>query len=263
MRQSILFFDIDGTLLSDKTGKIPDSALEALAEAKKNGHLLFINTGRTVCALPKELYQFEFDGYLCGCGSYLLFHEEVLLESHIEEACGQKYIEQMRECGLDGVLEGTEDLYFPKKVSRFEKLEQGRHYFGQLGLGKKKHIEEGGFLYDKIFVYADEQSEKERFFRLMEDAFAVIDRGENTYELTQKAFSKATACEFLVKKFGLDKEQVYVFGDSMNDLSMFEYASHTIAMGNHAPGLEPYTEFVTKTVEDGGIAWAMKHYGLI
>ena len=44
MRQSILFFDIDGTLLSDKTGKIPDSALEALAEAKKNGHLLFINT---------------------------------------------------------------------------------------------------------------------------------------------------------------------------------------------------------------------------
>ena len=37
MRQSILFFDIDGTLLSDKTGKIPDSALEALAEAKKNG----------------------------------------------------------------------------------------------------------------------------------------------------------------------------------------------------------------------------------
>lgn len=263
MRQSILFFDIDGTLLSDKTGKIPDSALEALAEAKKNGHLLFINTGRTVCALPKELYQFEFDGYLCGCGSYLLFHDEVLLESHIEEACGQKYIEQMRECGLDGVLEGTEDFYFPKKVSRFEKLEQGRHYFGQLGLGKKKHIEEGGFLYDKIFVYADEQSEKERFFRLMEDAFAVIDRGENTYELTQKAFSKATACEFLVKKFGLNKDQVYVFGDSMNDLSMFEYASHTIAMGNHAPGLEPYTEFVTKTVEDGGIAWAMKHYGLI
>ena len=97
----------------------------------------------------------------------------------------------------------------------------------------------------------------------MEKEFAVIDRGENTYELTQKAFSKATACEFLVQKFGLEKDQVYVFGDSMNDLPMFEYAVHTIAMGNHAPGLAPHTEFVTKTVEDGGIAWAMKHYGLI
>ena len=100
MRQSILFFDIDGTLLSDKTGKIPDSALEALAEAKKNGHLLFINTGRTVCALPKELYQFEFDGYLCGCGSYLLFHEEVLLESHILRKPVDKNI--LSRCGNAG-----------------------------------------------------------------------------------------------------------------------------------------------------------------
>ena len=112
-------------------------------------------------------------------------------------------------------------------------------------------------------MYADEQSDKERFFELMEDHFAVIDRGGNTYELAQKSFSKATACEYMVQKFGADREDVYVFGDSMNDLSMFEYAVHTVAMGKHAPGLTPYTEFVTKTVEEGGIAWAMKHYGLI
>ena len=263
MKRSILFFDIDGTLLSDTTGKIPDSALRALTEAKKNGHLLFINTGRTIRALPKELYRFDFDGYLCGCGSYLLFHDEILLESHIEESVGRKYIDWMWECGLDGVLEGTDDLYFPKRTSRFTQLEQGRIYVGELGLGKKKYIEEGGFVYDKIFVYADENSEKERFFRLIQDDFTVIDRGENTYELAQKAFSKATACEYMIQKFGLKKEDAYVFGDSMNDLSMFEYADHTIAMGKHAPGLKPYTEFVTKTVEDGGIAWAMKHYGLI
>ena len=159
-----LIFDIDGTLLSDKTGKIPDSALEALAEAKKNGHLLFINTGRTVCALPKELYQFEFDGYLCGCGSYLLFHEEVLLESHIEEACGQKYIEQMRECGLDGVLEGTEDLYFPKKVSRFEKLGAGKTLFWTIGSGKEEVYRRRWILYDKILCMQMNKVKRSDFF---------------------------------------------------------------------------------------------------
>ena len=61
----------------------------------------------------------------------------------------------------------------------------------------------------------------------------------------------------------MSKRQAYVFGDSMNDLSMFEYAEHTIAMGEHAKGLEPYTEFVTKEVEEDGIAYAMRHYGLI
>ena len=44
---------------------------------------------------------------------------------------------------------------------------------------------------------------------------------------------------------------------------MFEYAQHTIALGAHSEVLDPYTEFVTKTVEDDGIAYAMKHYGLI
>lgn len=49
----------------------------------------------------------------------------------------------------------------------------------------------------------------------------------------------------------------------MNDLSMFEYAEHTIAMGNHAEGPEPYTEYVTAKVEEDGIAKALAHYGLM
>lgn len=31
----------------------------------------------------------------------------------------------------------------------------------------------------------------------------------------------------------------------------------------HDQVLEPYTEFITKTVEEDGIAYAMKKYGLI
>lgn len=34
---SALFFDIDGTILSEITHKIPESALEALHKAQENG----------------------------------------------------------------------------------------------------------------------------------------------------------------------------------------------------------------------------------
>ena len=43
-----LFFDIDGTILSEITGKIPESASAALQKAHDLGHLLFINTS-AVC----------------------------------------------------------------------------------------------------------------------------------------------------------------------------------------------------------------------
>ena len=66
-----------------------------------------------------------------------------------------------------------------------------------------------------------------------------------------------------MRKLGIDRENSYAFGDSTNDLSMFEYARHTIAMGEHAKELEPYTEYITRRVEEDGVAYAMKHYGII
>ena len=41
-----LFFDIDGTLVSFRTHKIPQSTVDALEDAKRNGVAGYISTGR-------------------------------------------------------------------------------------------------------------------------------------------------------------------------------------------------------------------------
>ena len=88
-------------------------------------------------------------------------------------------------------------------------------------------------------------------------------RGGGAYEYYPEGAFQGTACEQVLKLLGIPKERAYVFGDSSNDLDMFRFADHAVAMGKHAEVLEPYTEFVTKTVEEDGLAYAMKHYGLI
>ena len=67
-RTKALFYDIDGTLLSEKTGRVPESAVQALKEARAKGHLVFINTGRVYAHLGEIKKLVEADGYLCGCG---------------------------------------------------------------------------------------------------------------------------------------------------------------------------------------------------
>ena len=47
MKRKALFFDIDGTLLVDASKELPKSAALALTEARRAGHLVFINSGRT------------------------------------------------------------------------------------------------------------------------------------------------------------------------------------------------------------------------
>ena len=46
MDKKIVFFDIDGTLVDEKTHDIPESTRKAIRELRANGHLAFINTGR-------------------------------------------------------------------------------------------------------------------------------------------------------------------------------------------------------------------------
>lgn len=263
MDKSVLFFDIDGTLLSEITGKIPDSAVRAVELAKKAGHVLLINTGRTICSIPAEIRKLPFDGYLCGCGTYLLYHNEVLLENSLSMERGREILRMACDCRLGVIAEGPEDVYFPERISRFDRLESTRRYFRQRGMGMESTIENADFIYDKVFIYEDGQSDLERFMSFIEKDMEAIDRGKNAYEVIQKGFSKATACACMLEKLGIPKERAYVFGDSSNDLAMFEFGAHTIAMGKHAEVLDPLTDFVTKTVEEDGIAWAMEHYGLL
>lgn len=262
MKKAALFFDIDGTILSEITKEIPQSAMDAMRRAKAAGHLLFINTGRTLCSIPAEIRRFPFDGFLCGCGTYLTYQDEVLFASSIPEKRGREIIDKMMECKVDGIIEAAEDIYLSERMSRFDRLESSRRYFRNAGLGIESYIETGNFIYDKLFVYVDEKSDRDAFFKFIEKDIEPIDRGDGTYECIQRGYSKATACDFILKKFDMELEQAYVFGDSTNDISMFEYAKHAIAMGNHAKELKPLAEYVTAKVEEDGIAQAIEHYGL-
>ena len=65
-----LFFDIDGTLVSFQTHRIPQSTVEALEKAKQNGVNIYISTGRPIILIT-NLGQIEhlIDGYITTNGA--------------------------------------------------------------------------------------------------------------------------------------------------------------------------------------------------
>ena len=80
MGRKALFFDIDGTLVSEITGVMPESAERAIARTRKAGNLVFINTGRTMGSMKAVLPSLEADGYLCGCGTQLWLNGKVIYQ---------------------------------------------------------------------------------------------------------------------------------------------------------------------------------------
>ena len=80
MDKKLVFFDIDGTIVDNETHKIPESTKWAVRMMRRQGHIAVINTGRTWGNVDEEIKEIGFDGYICGCGTYVLFREKWLLK---------------------------------------------------------------------------------------------------------------------------------------------------------------------------------------
>lgn len=199
-----LFFDIDGTILSEITGKIPESASAALQKAHDLGHLLFINTGRTICCLPPMICQLPFSGYLCGCGSYIVYNDEVLTSTQIPKERQAEIIRQVKAANAGLLLEGKEDCYRSSHITRFAKLEGTCRYLATLGLTREHYIESGLCDFDKFVIYTDEQTDTDTLFPALSKDMDLIDRLGGIYEVVPKGYSKGTAIDFILKHFDWD-----------------------------------------------------------
>ena len=257
-----LFFDIDGTLLCDKTKIIPESAQKALNLAREKGHKIFINSGRTYCCFPSNLKS-GFDGYLCGCGTNLYVDGKEILYVTIPSDKVFEIIRTAEVCRTYLVLEGRDTAYFMENSMEHPIARQWYEHYKKRGTNAVIYQPGEEIVCSKFCIGVDERSNTEEFLAFLEPDFDVINRGGGLYEVLPKGYSKASAMQRVLDYYGGKQDDSWAFGDSNNDLSMLQFACHAVIMGHHDEGLEKYAEFVADTVEQDGIYKIMKQQGLI
>ncbi len=257
-----MFFDIDGTILPQDTKKVPNSTIQAIKEARSKGHLTFINTGRTYFNIDKEIRSIGFDGYVCGCGTYVNAEGNVITNATLEKTEGHRIIDLLRKHKVDAVLEGLTDVYFDSYLYT-EEMKEIKNNFKEMGYGIEKNWDTKDFVFDKLFTKASDDTNIEEFVHELGEQYDYIDRGNRFGEIMPKGYSKASGIKRLLEHYGLSIKDAYVFGDSSNDLTMFEYVPNSVAMGQSDECIYEKAAFITKDINDGGIYHAMKHFEII
>ena len=112
MEKKIVFFDIDGTIIDNDTHKIPESTREAIGKMRRNGHIAVVNTGRTWVSIDQELKEMEFDGYICGCGTYIWYQGEWLLKKRLPQKLCLETVQKFRTWKVPAFYEGYDGVYF-------------------------------------------------------------------------------------------------------------------------------------------------------
>lgn len=77
-------------------------------------------------------------------------------------------------------------------------------------------------------------------------------------EILNKDADKGKALQTLTHFLGLASSEVMAIGDEENDLAMIRFAGLGIAMGNAIDALKAEAQFVTKTNEQEGVAYAIE-----
>ena len=262
--EKTLFFDIDGTLFAVSPSTVPDSARRALKMAQENGHLIFINTGRTFHMIPEIIKELGFDGYVCGCGSQIYLHGEVLHSSVINHELCMQIMELLRTCKISAFFEQHNGIFYDGSADfttdKIERLKQALSMSDFTTFSKEW---KASCTFAKFLAISHDFSDTETFLRFCENKFHCFRHNPRVWEVAQKEYSKATGMEFLLKHLGLSREHSYAFGDSVNDLSMLQYAGTSVAMGNCMKEILPHCDYQTTDILEDGIHHAMEHFGLI
>ena len=285
----IAFFDIDRTLTSELDGSIPESTKLAIRKARSNGHLMFINTGRCFQNVEPRFREIGWDGYVCGCGTYITldksempilanpYKDWALIEekaphhgldllynpqpadriAKIREVASWADVDILFESRYFVAFDTTRPLHHPAAITQNE-------HFLKRNYPMNMDVYSEGFTCDKFVIWAENLEQIEAVRKVSDEWFECIDRGGTFREFVPKGFSKATGIQFLLDYYNLHLSDAYAFGDSTNDLAMLEYVPGSVAMGNSSPEwIKEKVSYVTGKASATGIEEALAHFGFI
>lgn len=270
-----IFIDIDGTLLSHTIG-IPDSAKEAIDLARKNGHKLFINTGRTKSAVDAIIRSMPFDGYVYAAGAHIEMADSQTFEHVLDDDQITYFINLLTKLDVGFVLEGSLISYYNKKAITYfhQRMERKqnlkpqvvRHLIQENMVVPLEHYENRPTAINKISIFGDNL---DQIYKLNEQLdpeqyqFIIYDEN-NSGEIIVRGINKATGIRKVLELYeGATMDKAVALGDSMNDYDMVKEAGIGIAMGVSHKKLKAVADYITFNVEDGGLFHAFKKFNLI
>ena len=261
-----LFFDLDGTLL-DSCKQIPLSAVTALLAARAKGVKVFVCTGRSLRVERMLGWNTElqlFDGGVYSNGACIQLDGKPHYRCIAPEAVRAVVDEVGRypEVHLSLNGEGARHAfnYTPPE-----------HILGPWGITPADIVplDDAAIHHcTKMLIFYKELVNSTR--KLPEDLFPrlqaacgdratmyLTDQGV-TIQVVSRESSKRAGIERVRAALGLEKEEIAVFGDDLNDLEMLSAYPVSIAMGNGVEAVKAAAKYVTLPNDEGGIAYALK-----
>jgi len=260
----MLVLDIDGTIFKkDYTASV--KVKETLKRLANDGVKVVLCTGRMYAATKSIAQELELSTpvicYQGGLVKEIIDNNSTLLEKTMP-------IEQARE--VINVLK-SKNIFFNLYINDVLMVEEDNYLIKQYVDARNIEYKVIGNCDDlnldglnKILAIDDDteliKNLQEELAKKFKGELYIVRSTPRFCEFSNIDATKGNAVRFLAEKWNIKKEEIMACGDNDNDIEMLLAAGIKVAMGNATDKLKEISDFVTKSVDEDGVVYAINKF---
>ncbi|MEK6189786.1 MAG: Cof-type HAD-IIB family hydrolase [Carnobacterium alterfunditum] len=255
--KALVFFDLDGTLLNDRS-EVDREVASALEKLKENGGIPFIATGRSPLEIQHVLDTTPIESFITLNGQYIMYEGKEIYRSQMPKETLIRLKKTADELNLAVSFYTSDKIRVTHTSKEVDKAYDFIHTKTPL-VDAKIHLNEEILM--ALILTTDVSVDDQ-----LREAFPELSFYRNTpysIDVITKGNSKATGIQELVRLMQFDAIPIYAFGDGPNDLEMVTHADHGVAMENGTDILKNAADYITSSHIEGGIVEGLEFYDLI
>lgn len=261
MNIRVVFFDIDGTLVSFHTHRIPESTLSAVKVLREKGIKVYIATGRPSLFID-NLGDMAFDGMVTVTGAHCLSADgTVIAHTPVPQADIERIIayQQMNSDAYPVLFVCTDEAFITSVNDDVRSVLSQLNVAVPPVLPAEMACEKSVLQLISFFRPEDE----ERYMRTLMPGCTSTRWHPLFTDVVAAGVSKSAGIDSVLCYEGIALDEAMAFGDGGNDVSMLSHVGVGVAMGNASPQVQAAACYVTDTVDNDGVAKALHHFGLL
>lgn len=267
MNKKILSFDLDGTLLNCQH-QITAKTQDVIKALKDLGHIIAINTGRSYNACNYYGKLIDAD-YILACNGAVIYdnsENQLINKIPLDEKVSHKILHTLYKHQDHLKIQWDSiDTYYSNNITPFEtsyinnyKNDYPESFFKYRIIKSFNEIEDKNEEICQVFFHPM-ANEKTAYLKVLQELnqleyINIVDFKSGYTDINHPLASKGNGLKMLTQRLNMSMEDVIVFGDGDNDISMFECAGTSVAMKNACLQLKELATIIADHHDKDGVA---------
>jgi len=257
--------DLDGSLLNSER-HISKLTIQTILKAQLAGYKFVIASGRISTMIDAYVKTLGLDSYVISSNGAIitdLKKQKVVYKQHVTYDDTVNLVNFCIYNSIECSILTNKACYFMKDSVRMQRFVEYNeiakiNHVKPLKIKIYHQLNNSMNHVEKLLIRCEDDKKDLLLNYIKKNTSIQVTTSDHyIYDCSAHDVSKGTALSWLLDKHKINHEEVLVFGDFDNDVSMFKVAGVAVAMGNATHNAKEHADYVTKTNDEDGIAFVI------